>query len=96
MSKEFIEQVVKKYPVVIFSKTYCPFCMKAKGILKTVFPKVKTIELDKLENGSRIQKYLGDLTGASTVPRVFINQKFVGGCDTVTKLYKSGELQNMI
>ncbi len=96
MSKEFVEQVVKKHNVVIFSKTYCPFCMKAKRILNTVFPKVKSIELDEVENGSRIQKYLGDLTGASTVPRVFINQQFVGGCDIVTKLYKSGELQNMI
>lgn len=31
-----------------------------------------------------------------TVPQVYINGEFVGGCDIMTQLYKSGELEEML
>jgi glutaredoxin 3 len=36
------------------------------------------------------------VTGGSTVPRIFIGGKFVGGCDEVTKLHSSGKLREML
>ena len=35
-----------------------------------------------------IQEYMGEITGDTTVPRIFIKGKFVGGSDTVVELYK--------
>jgi monothiol glutaredoxin len=31
-----------------------------------------------------------------TIPQVFINGKFVGGCDIVRELHSSGELQSLV
>ena len=38
------------------------------------------------------QDILKEITGARSVPRVFLDGKFIGGGDDVEKLFKSGEL----
>lgn len=50
------------------------------------------IELDDREDGDEIQNILAEMTGARTVPRVFVNGKCLGGGTEVKKLYDSGEL----
>jgi monothiol glutaredoxin len=39
---------------------------------------------------------LCDFTDWPTSPQVFIDGKFVGGCDIVEDLYRSGELQKLV
>ncbi len=60
--------------VVIFSKTYCPYCAKAKQAIGSLLDlnAVVIIELDKRPDGNAIQDYLLELTGGRSVPRVFI------------------------
>lgn len=55
--------------------------------------KYTAIELDERDDGDEIQSILGDLTGARTVPRVFVKGVCLGGGTDVKKLYESGELQ---
>lgn len=43
-----------------------------------------------------MQDVLGELTGARSVPRVFVNGKFIGGGTDVKKLYESGELNKLV
>ena len=43
-----------------------------------------------------MQDALEAITGQRTVPNVFINGKHIGGCDTVTKLYSTGELARLL
>lgn len=38
-------------------------------------------ELDHRDDMSAVQTVLGQMTGASSVPRVFVGGKFIGGCD---------------
>lgn len=52
----------------------------------------KTIELDDREDMQEIQDVLGEMTGARTVPRVFLKGTCIGGGSDVKKLYDSGEL----
>ena len=82
-----------------FSKTYCPFCTKAKNALRDVLgPRadaLTVIELDKRADGAAIQSALA-FTGATSVPRVFIGGKFIGGGDDTVALAKSGELKKLI
>lgn len=52
-----------------------------------------TIELDKRDDGDEIQSILGEMTGARTVPRVFVKGVCLGGGTDVKKLYETGELQ---
>lgn len=60
--------------VVIFSKTYCPYCVKAKQAVGSVMDmsNVVVVELDKRPDGDAIQDYLLSITGGRSVPRVFI------------------------
>jgi len=51
------------------------------------------IELDDREDAQEIQDVLGEITGARTVPRVFLNGECLGGGTDVKKLYESGELE---
>jgi glutaredoxin 3 len=56
----------------------------------------KAIELDYRSDGAEIKKALGQLTGASTVPRVFINGIFYGGGTDMEKMYENGSLKRLL
>lgn len=53
------------------------------------------MELDELGDAPAIQDYLATLTGGSTVPRVFVNKKFIGGGTETKALQRSGELAKL-
>jgi glutaredoxin 3 len=57
---------------------------------------VKVIELDNLNNGSKIQAELLAMTGQRTVPNVFIKGKHLGGNDDTHAALASGKLQAML
>lgn len=93
---EFVAATVRDNPVVVFSKTYCPYCVKAKNALSSLGAKFAVVELDIRDDGSAIQDALLDVTGARSVPRVFVGGKFIGGGDDTARLAASGELAPML
>ncbi|KAI0361135.1 glutaredoxin [Trametes cingulata] len=96
--KELVENTIAENKIAIFSKSYCPYCRRAKSLLTAKFPDVPTkiLELDEIEDGGAIQNYLEEKTGQRTVPNIFINQKHVGGCDAVTALDNQGKLAALV
>ncbi|XP_053209074.1 glutaredoxin-1-like [Panonychus citri] len=97
--KILVDTTIAKSKVVVFSKTYCPFCKRAKAVL-TKYPikpdQLEIIEIEKRPDCSSIQAYLKEITGGSTVPRVFIDGKFIGGCDDTVALDNKGELEQLL
>ncbi|CAF0843174.1 unnamed protein product [Adineta steineri] len=96
---DHIQQLIKKYPVMVFSKSYCPYSKKAKSILSRykLGNNYHVLELDQLPSkADAYQDELGKLTGARSVPRVFIGGKFVGGGDDTSALEKRGELVKLL
>ena len=71
------------WQVVVWSKSYCPFCTKAKKALECFLTKAQytVVELDERSDGDAIQDALLQLTGGRSVPRVFVGGKFIGGGD---------------
>mmetsp|Transcript_6430 Transcript_6430/g.5282 ORF Transcript_6430/g.5282 Transcript_6430/m.5282 type:complete len:136 (+) Transcript_6430:55-462(+) len=94
--KKFVDDEIAGNKVVVFSKSYCPHCKKAKAALDSIGVEYKVIELDGRKDCNAIQDYLNELTGARTVPRVFINGKCIGGGSETVALKNSGELQKMV
>ncbi|KAL5725081.1 Glutaredoxin-C2 [Ranunculus cassubicifolius] len=90
------KEIIASESVVVFSKSYCPFCVKVKKLLSELGASFKAIELDQESDGVDIQSALQQLTGQRTVPNVFISGKHIGGCDTVTGLHKEGKLVPML
>lgn len=96
---DHIQQLIHQYPVMVFSKTYCPYSRKAKSILSkyTLGDHYHVMELDQLTaKADEYQDELGKLTGARTVPRVFIGGKCIGGGDDTGALEKSGDLVRLL
>ncbi|CAH3136760.1 unnamed protein product, partial [Pocillopora meandrina] len=92
--EEFIKAQVKDNKVVVYSKTRCPFCKKAKDALKAAGLKdYLLIELDERDDGDEFQDALQKITGGRSVPRVFIGGTFVGGGDDVQVLQNKGQLK---
>ncbi|TVY26872.1 Monothiol glutaredoxin-7 [Lachnellula hyalina] len=84
-----LNSILKKSPIIIFSKSYCPHSKRAKDILLEKYiinPAPFVVELDKHELGPRLQAKLAELTGRSTVPNVLINAVSIGGGDDVADL----------
>jgi glutaredoxin 3 len=70
---QYVDNLIKSHKVTVFSKTYCPYCVKAKNVLnKYNLNDIKVIELDDREDSDQIQEYLKKLTGARTVIRIFL------------------------
>ncbi len=67
-TKNWINQEISSNLVVIFSKTYCPYCRKAKTALQAAgLDKYTVHELDERQDGDNILDVLRDMTGARTV-----------------------------
>ncbi|XP_062553871.1 uncharacterized protein LOC134219185 [Armigeres subalbatus] len=93
---DFVKNAIAKDKVVIFSKTYCPYCTMAKEPFKKLNQPFTCYELDQRNDADEIQSVLGSLTGARTVPRVFINGNFVGGGTDIKKMYSDGRLEKLL
>ena len=96
-AKEIVDQAIASNKVMVFSKSYCPYCTKAKRALSSVLSadKFVVMELDERSDGAPIQEYLLALTGGRSVPRVFIDGEFIGGGDDTDALARSGKLAIM-
>lgn len=84
-----LHEILKKAPVVIISKTYCPYSKKAKGILLEKYiidPLPYVVELNEHPLGPKLQALLTEKTGRRTVPNILINGKSVGGGDDIAEL----------
>lgn len=109
--KATINKYLNEHDVVVFSKTYCPYCTKAKTALKAVGAKFEAVELDERADGNAIQQVchlvfcsalliclqaLAELTGRRTVPNVFVHKRSIGGGDDTEALQRSGKLKELI
>jgi len=74
--------------VVVYTFATCPFCVRVKRLLNN-----KGVEFTEIEISGDTNKLneLEQQTGCSTVPQVFVDDKFIGGCDDVVNLHKEGK-----
>jgi glutaredoxin 3 len=94
---------IAQEPVLMLSFQTCPFCIKAKSILDEKKAKYHVVELDVHPNGKAIRAELGKMLGRTSVPAIFINGNFVGGCNDggsgnggIVQLDQTGELNVLL
>lgn len=80
--------------VRMYTTQVCPYCIRAKALLKQrgvdVIDEVR-IDLDPQQRDRMIE-----LTGRRTVPQIFIGDTHVGGCDDLMALDRSGGLAPLL
>ncbi len=79
--------------IVIYSKSYCPFCIRAKQLLDSLQLDYQEISVD---GKPELQDKMAQMAGARTVPQIFVDSKPIGGCDDLQALYRANELEALV
>ena len=80
--------------VVMYTTDYCPYCVRAKELLKR--KNVAFTEHD-VTHDERARAMLVEKSGGrKTVPQIFINDQPVGGFDDINALDKAGKLDALL
>lgn len=80
--------------VEMYTTQVCPYCVRAKDLLKRKGVEVTEIRVD-LDDAKR-DEMLARAEGRRTVPQIFINGTHVGGSDDLYALDSKGELDAML
>ena len=76
--------------VKMYTTQFCPYCVRAKQILKA--KGVDTIDEVRVDELPGERAKMMELTGRRTVPQIFIGDTHVGGCDDLMALDGRGGL----
>ena len=77
-------------PVKMFTTAVCPYCVRAKQILKA--KGVEQIEEIRIDTDPVQRDHMMQITGRRTVPQIYIGDTHVGGCDDLMALDAKGGL----
>ena len=95
---EQIKNEIKTNNIVLFMKgtpvfPMCGFSASVVQILTNLgvqFSTVNVLDSDKMREG--IKKF----SNWPTIPQLYVNKEFIGGCDIIKELYESGELLELL
>lgn len=77
-------------PVKMYSTEYCPYCDRAKRLLRE--RGVEQIDEVRVDLNPHERALMVERTGQRTVPQIFIGDTHVGGCDDLYALDRRGGL----
>ncbi len=94
-----IDELVKNNPVVLFMKgtpdfPQCGFSSRVVQLLRECglkkFASVNVLEDPDMRQGIK------DYSDWPTIPQLYVNGEFIGGCDIVSNLYEQGKLEGLL
>ena len=96
--QETIKQQITSNPIVLYMKgsaemPLCGFSAKAAHLLKSCgvsFVSVNVLDHPELRQGIK------DFSNWPTIPQLYVNGKFIGGCDIMIEMHENGELQKLV
>ena len=80
--------------IEIYTKTFCPYCWRAKALLESKGVEYREISVDY--GGELREQMIQRANGRTTVPQIFIREHHVGGCDDLMALDRTGRLDDLI
>lgn len=94
---DFVKDQIDSNDVMVFSKSYCPFC----DATKTLFGNMEgvdatVVEVDQRDDADGITQALLDLSGQRTFPNVFVKGTHIGGNDQTQLAAKMGKIQKLL
>ncbi|GBG27373.1 Monothiol glutaredoxin-S11 [Hondaea fermentalgiana] len=96
--EEFIQTAVKEHPVLLFMKgkptaPQCGFSAQTVGVLQA--EGIDFASADVLSS-AEVREGIKKFSSWPTIPQLYVGGEFVGGCDIVTEMHKSGELKDLL
>lgn len=96
-AKSLIDETVKSNTVVLYMKgtkemPQCGFSSRVAGVLN--YMGVDFVDVNVLAD-ENIRQGIKDYSDWPTIPQLYVKGEFVGGCDIITEMTLSGELDTM-
>jgi monothiol glutaredoxin len=96
--RDAIQSAISENPVILFMKgtpnqPACGFSARTVAILQSLGAPFAAVDILP---DPRIRQELSAMSNWPTIPQLFVNGELVGGCDIVTEMYESGELQEAL
>ncbi len=96
-TKTIIDETIKSHDVVLYMKgtksmPQCGFSSRVAGVLNYMEVDYQDINVLADEN---IRQGIKDFTNWPTIPQLYIKGEFIGGCDIILDMHKSGELASV-
>jgi monothiol glutaredoxin len=96
--REAIQSAISENPVILFMKgnpeaPACGFSARTVAILQSLGQPFAAVDILP---DPRIRQELSELSKWPTIPQLFVEGELVGGCDIITEMYQSGELQQTL
>ena len=79
--------------VVMYGTKFCPYCMRARQLLKHKGVEYEDIRIDK---ETQLRAEMEQRSGRTSVPQIFIDDFHVGGCDDLLDLERKKELDQYL
>jgi glutaredoxin 3 len=81
-------------PVRMYTTQVCPYCLRAKALLKQ--RGVESIDEIRIDLDPAQREQMMAATGRRTVPQIYIGDTHVGGCDDLMALDRAGGLMPLL
>ncbi len=96
--KNQIESLIASHQVVLFMKgtrehPQCGFSATVVGLLNQLIPSYQTVDILA---DSQIRDGIKEFSSWPTIPQLYINQEFIGGCDIVREMFSNGDLFDVL
>ena len=75
--------------VIIYTTKTCPYCYKAKSLLKGLDISYKEVSVDF---NSKLRAEMASKAGKTSVPQIWFGEDHIGGCDDLHALHLAGNL----
>ncbi|WP_412508416.1 Grx4 family monothiol glutaredoxin [Roseovarius sp. SYSU LYC5161] len=97
-ARTLIDETVKANDVVLYMKgtksmPQCGFSSRVAGVLN--FMGVEFADINVLEDEA-IRQGIKDYSDWPTIPQLYVKGEFIGGCDIITEMTLSGELDQLL
>lgn len=76
-------------PITLYTKDYCPYCVRAKHLLDTLGAEYEEIDISATPE---VIMELAKKSGMRTVPQIFVGDECLGGFSDIDALHQKGEL----
>jgi len=80
--------------VTIYTKPYCPYCVRAIDLLER--KGVDFIEIEAAFDPEKRQEMMRRANGRATFPQIFVGDQHIGGCDDMVALDRAGKLDPLL
>lgn len=96
--KQEIANQIKSHRVMLYMKGTkdAPMCGFSSQVVQILMHLGVDFETRDVLSDEALRQAIKDFSDWPTIPQLYIDGEFIGGCDITTELFHSGELQNIL